>query len=173
MKGGEPMKKIVIGALFVVCAAVVTAPAPVCDTPLYTVRMEQVSNNMHFLPTEVTPFVYTAERGCTVTGTVVTYCSGQPLSTGSTFCPTCEPQDTCSGTCESCQQTCGTCWLTCPETCDLTCFYTCWPTCGSTCPNTCSTCEETCSTCPLTCRMTCNTCYETCENCDTTEETCQ
>ncbi|MBU7026917.1 MAG: hypothetical protein HXS48_08240 [Theionarchaea archaeon] len=148
--------------------AVVTARPWISDTPLYTVRMEQASSKMNFLPTAVNGFTYTTEKGYTLDCNVSGYCGAVPLISGGV------------STCETCQGQ-STCWNTCPDTCEPSCEGTCFgSTCSSTCPSTCSgqtcdtctqpTCEtcETCSTCPTqtsTCWSTCSgyTCKDTCE----------
>jgi hypothetical protein len=149
-------RKLIPFAVVIVCAVlcvatVVTATSRT-DTPLYTVRMEQASSKMNFLPTAVTTFTYTSEQGYTVDHDVSGgYCGIGPLHTGYNTC-----QNTCPETCE-------------PGTCDQTCPFTCWNTCEETCPSTCTeTCPYTCddftcsSTCEETCPNTCNTCWNTC-----------
>ena len=107
-------------ALVSVAITAVTASSWV-NTPLYTVRMEQVSNNMHFLPTEVNDFTYTAENGCNVTYDVSAYCDANASGID---------VQTYSGG--------DTCWLyyTCPFTCinNITCYWTCKPTACAPCP---------------------------------------
>ena len=56
---------ISIAAVFL-AVAFVTADSSFLNTPLYTFRMEKVSSEMNFLPTEVHTFVYTAEKGSTL-----------------------------------------------------------------------------------------------------------
>jgi hypothetical protein len=160
------------------------------DTPLYTIRMEQASSKMHFLPTEKNNFTYTAEQGCTMD------VSFQKLPSDAGIFSTSSP-DTCYGqiTCEgsyTCSQTCYgwthggiTCLITCnmwtctPETCLITCgnytcvaVITCMGTCVETCPATCETCEGQGWTCDATsCQETCSTCDQpTCP--DTCWDTC-
>jgi hypothetical protein len=55
----------IIGIAFVsiTVTAAVTAYSPLSHTPLYTVRMEQQSSGMHFLPTEMNSPTYTSEPG--------------------------------------------------------------------------------------------------------------
>lgn len=108
-------------------------------TPLYTVRMEQASSRMNFLPTEMKGFTYMTERGCSLNYDSLGYCSVSPLSDRPT-----SPQILCKWTdpYSTCQSTCSTCPVTCPETC-----YTCLvETCPDTCPMTCggSTCNPPC-----------------------------
>jgi hypothetical protein len=153
----------VVGITIIFLAAAVTANSLASSTPLYTLRMEQASNRMNFLPTAVNEFTYSAENGYTVDYTV-NGCCVQPLKPPTEFV-------TCPATCDE-----ETCWSTCPETCWSTCPLTCDdPTCPATCAITCSTCTqptcetcETCYTCP-TQTSTCNTCkgqetcWDTCE----------
>jgi hypothetical protein len=171
-------------AALAVCAVVfVTAASQASATPLFTVRMEQVSSKMNFLPTEINGFTYDTEKGYTVTFGINKYCSSDPSET--ILDDTCMTMcGTCPFSClESCFETCDT-WPSCPVTCD-TCTSNCNPTCyGPTCPQTC---EPTCETptCPHTCYETCETCddptcpytcYETCEDptCPVTcEPTCE
>ena len=139
-------KKRICGAA--ICAAVIACVTLVCaagsllaDTPLYTVRMEQVSSQMHFLPTAVHEIIYTADNGCTVNCTVSCCDSAEPLDIRTGF-PTCSTCDTCANTCpETCEgNTCD--HTSCQETCESTCSgWTCDPT---GCQNTCYTCEKTC-----------------------------
>lgn len=144
---------VVIG-IGIMCAALMTATTSP-HTPLYTVRMEQESNKMNFLPTEVNQFTYTAENGCTVLYEV-SLCGVHPLEepTVPETCPNTCDDETCYGptcpetscnTCSTCSSTCNTCTQPTCETCEETCPYTC-STCSSTCWNTCSgyTCKDTC-----------------------------
>ena len=165
MDGKQKTLIVVISALFVgyaVTAVVAAGPY----TPLYTLRMEQMSSEKNFLPTEKTPFTYTAEPGCTVNYPGSHYCGETPLYTGDPTCPrtcelSCDGEPTCEGpTCYS------TCYSTCPNTCPNTCADTCPNTCEETCPETCiESCIATCytcpATCPWTCSKTCSTCYST------------
>ena len=163
MDGKQKMIFVVMSVILAALAVTVTASALAGHTPLYTVRMEQASNKMHFLPTEMNGFTYTTEKGCTLECTVVRkYSDVTPLATlpYATMCITCEP--------DTCEATCGTCagW-TCDQTsCQQTC-YTCEGQ-GHTCDQT--SCQSTCSgnTCWSTCPYTCCT-YKYCE---TTEPTC-
>jgi hypothetical protein len=112
---------------------------------LYTVRMEQASNKMNFLPTAVNEFTLAAEKGYQLDYDSAGYCTVQPLKP-----PT--EVETCPETCDG--ETCGN---TCPLTCnDPTCPATCSVTCDTCTQPTCETCE-TCSTC-VTCGSTCSTC---------------
>ncbi|MGD2248114.1 MAG: hypothetical protein PVF58_06880 [Candidatus Methanofastidiosia archaeon] len=130
-------------AIMLFAAACVAANPQIFSTPLYTLRMEQASNKMNFLPTKTNGFMYTAESGYTLTCAITGYRGGvTPLNTkpGDTYCESCIP--------ETCEETCDwTCFETCPNTCEDTCE-------GPTCPYTCSgpTCEGTCtpSGCPWT-----------------------
>jgi hypothetical protein len=154
-----------VAGLFLACA--VTARSPPTSTPLYTIRMEQASSEMNFLPTAVSTFTYTTEKGYDLP---YAGCCGVPPSSAS---ETYEDCTTIEITCWSCW---NTCLNTCPNTC-RTCPQTCPNTCTNTCPNTCTnTCPNTCwNTCPNTCWDTCwNTCEYTCEGpeCTTIEITC-
>jgi hypothetical protein len=130
--------KVSLAVLAVVFLAVmwVAADYNTCHTPLYLYRMEQVSNKMGFLPTEITAFTYTAEYGfyqhCTIPGT---HDKMQYTTTEMTCIPF-----TCEVTCPD------TCPITCDDpTCILTCEATHWYTCEQTCPDTCEhTCRYTC-----------------------------
>jgi hypothetical protein len=159
---------------------------------LYTVRMEQASSEMNFLPTEQHNFTYTTEHGCTVDYTVSEYCSITGiLGTGSLdTCygyPTCEGFSTCWQTCNgwwthngyTCSISCGG-WTCTPHTCCTSCgnftcvaILTCMGTCIQTCPETCDTCQGHGWTCNATgCQNTCSTCDQptcsiTCDTCDT------
>ena len=154
MNGKQKIAVIVFSVtLAVIAATTVKASSSISNTPLYTVRMEQASSGMNFLPTQVNEFTYITEKGYSVNYATLGYCGVSPFSTGDT----CEP-DTCE--LETCEDP------TCPWTCWQTCSYTCNPTCNSstclnTCPSTCRTCPPTC---PLTCEPTCRefTCVKTC-----------
>jgi hypothetical protein len=131
------------------------------DTPLYTLRMEQVSNEMSFLTTEKNDFAYTIENGHILH--VDVFMKQCDILFHGPTCDGCETEDfTCPwASCEStCDYTCGTCPNTCGSTCSNTCSNTCPNTCGSTCGNTCpNTCGNTCpNTCWLSCYGTCITC---------------
>ncbi len=149
------MMGTVLVSLAVAC---VTASPWITNTPLYTVRMEQQSSEMNFLPTAVNGFTYTTGNGYTLNCAVAGSCnSARLLLTGNTC------WDSCGGTCEyTCWETCD--GQTCEGTCSVTCESTCPSTCASTCPNTCDgpTCESTCGN---TCEGTCygRTCWDTCE----------
>jgi hypothetical protein len=142
-----------MSAGFILLVAACSAVNSVANTPLYTVRMEQQSSKMGFLPTAVNVFAYTAEKGCILDYSAGKICGAVPLSTTpyDTYCETCGPE-TCEGTCETCE-----------ETCEETCYPTCADTCPQTCPDTCNTCHASCFTCnPPTCVLTCgSTCKET------------
>jgi hypothetical protein len=188
------MMVAITGAVAISCVVLfATAGSLMANTPLYTVRMEQSSSKMNFLPTAVNEFTYTAEKGYTVEYCMIGYCSKiQPLAV--------DTSETCSGwtcyasclgyTCSgfTCWGSCDgwtcfgvTCWNscdqftcsapdTCPDTCDWTCPVTCITCEGYTCDET--SCQETCSTCTETCP---NTCWETCDDptcLDTCERTC-
>lgn len=136
----------VVAVLFVVC---VSANSFVL-TPLYTIRMEQASNSMHFLPTAVSEFTYTTEKGCILVYEGHTSVNPLEEPTVPVTCPnTC--YDTCQSTCPyTCESTCD--GATCEDTCQSTCEG---PTCGGTCYG--PTCKSTCMTCspPPTCYPIC------------------
>lgn len=131
LKGGENMDKKLTAAvgITVVFLAVSVTASSLPATPLYTIRMEQQSSKMHFLPTAVSEFTYATTQGHTVS---YAYPGGQhlldnipttPICTGSG--PTC--WKTCLNTCPDTCYTCSTCLIeTCPDTCAFTCG-------GSTC----------------------------------------
>lgn len=137
---------MVIASLAITC---VTANSLTSNTPLYTLRMEQASSKMHFLPTAVNEFAFTAEKGYELTCDIEGNCSingydndANLLGTGASCVQT---------ECNTCMTYCGqnTCEYTCPATCPVTCGYscggtchTCWETCGKTCEET--TCPEEC-----------------------------
>lgn len=152
----------VIGVVAVLFAVTFTTASSLAGTPLYTVRMEQHSNNMNFLPTAVHGFTYTTENGYTLDYDVPKYCGGVvPLGTDATCFPTC--LNTCPNTCdETCPNTCDYTCDTCEETCPFTCPITCWVSCYGTCfGETCDFCEPTSyDTCtgPQTCVRTCYPC---------------
>lgn len=139
----------------VACAGSLPSAPPI---PLYTLRMEQASSSMNFLPTEHHPFTYTTEPGWVVTSPVEGWCGVIQPETGVSTCsdttcltywPTCS---TCSG--YTCEEICSTC----EDTCDHTCAgYTCEGTCGEL---TCQTCGSTCVG-PTCVQITCvpSTCY--------------
>lgn len=142
---------IVVTLLAATCA---TATSWSSTTPLYTFRMEQQSNKMHFSPATMNGFTYTTENGCTVAYDILGCCGAAPLifTQRSTECDeTCG--NSCGNTCDTCT---NTCWSTCPNTCGSTCPATCPSTCGSSCGGTCSTCGYTCE----------DTCEKTCEDCE-------
>ena len=145
--------------IMVILAAttLVTATSSTFNAPLYTYRMEQVSNRMNFLCTEMNRFSFEARDGFTVNCNVQAVTSAQPLST----------DETCEG--YSCFHT--MCYETCEE---LSCMESCVPTCIPTEDDTCMTLCYTCSgyTCDQTsCQNTCVTCSgPTCI--DTCQQTC-
>lgn len=163
-----------IGIVLVGIACVGASPSP-SDTPLYTVRMEQVSSAMHFLPTAVNGFVYNTESGYTLDHGLnyITVTPATPTYIG----PTCDY--TCAYTCEGHTHFGLTCWYTCGNftylvhTCEMSCgLWTCDG--GATCSTCVQTCLPTCQyTCPATCLNTCNgytcddtSCQNTCYTCD-------
>lgn len=98
-------------------------------TPLFTLRMEQQSHEMNFLPTEINEFTYTAEMGHTLSYDAGC-CNVSPLDIEPT-----NEQNLCEYTVDT----------SCPDTCLSTCPDTCVDTCPSTCQgNTCegSTCGD-------------------------------
>ena len=134
----------------------VTASSQMVNTPLFAVRMEQASSKMNFLPTVVNEFVYTSEKGYTLSHDVPGEFCGDIglLDTEYSTCP-----ETCP---ETCVKTCHTCVVTCPYTCVDTCPVSCYGTCYLTC-GTCSTCQGY-STCDYTCWLSCE--GNTCNTCD-------
>ena len=135
------MKRIYLSVIIsITVLAVSTLVAGTSSTtPLYTVRYQQASSSLNFLPTAVTGFTYTTQKGYTLQYDCLGhYGTLLDVTTGKTCEGTCQGQQTCQGY----------------TTCDLTCWGTCPNTCGSTCPLTCSTCEQTC--------FTCDTCYVSC-----------
>jgi len=153
IKGGDITKKVLLsvtgGVVVLLAVACVTASSLAVSTPLYTVRMEQASSRMNFLPAEKNGFIYAAENGYNLNYEVTAYCGDMETlgkctyneTTCAVTCETCETCETCPGmfTCEntSCQPTCplgtcaATCAYTCPYTCDYSCEggYTCYPIC--------------------------------------------
>lgn len=131
-------------ALVLFAVTAVAASAWTLNTPLYMVRMEKASNKMNFLPTAVTEFTYTTEKGYNLDYCVAGSCGVTPLATTPiSTCDTCDTCWTCPFTVCTCLVSCGG---TCPETCPNTCEYTCDdPTCYDTCEQTCRyTCEKPC-----------------------------
>lgn len=144
-------KKVLIAVASIALASLaitaVTASSLALNTPLYTLRMEQASSKMNFLPTAMNKFAYTTENGYNLDyEALVEYCGAVPLGSVDTCeitCPfvSCEVGtcSSCSGyTCDatSCQPTCqsscgGTCWETCPWTCNQ------WTCPGFTCDGPC------------------------------------
>ena len=65
--GNQKMPIVTIGAVLVVLAmTVVTANLLTSHTPLYMVRMEQMSSKMIFLPTVTNEFTYVTQKGVKV-----------------------------------------------------------------------------------------------------------
>ncbi|KYK28696.1 MAG: hypothetical protein HXS48_14125 [Theionarchaea archaeon] len=131
---------VVLVSLAVTC---VSAASWTSNTPLFTMRMEQASSKMNFLPTEKIAFAYATESGYNLncnaaagTGELLGNCTDYDTTCLLT-CP-----DSCAGTCD----TCG--GYTCDETsCQPTCpAGTCSATCWDTCPV--RTCIETLCHCP-------------------------
>jgi len=128
MKGNKLVSIGVIGIALVSLAVAVTATSLGCNTPLYTVRMEQVSSKMSFLPTEMNEFTYTAEKGHNADYDLQADYDYSSLPLGGPTCPyTC--WETCpNGICQ--EKTCG------HPICSPTCWYTCEVTCPVICPDT-------------------------------------
>lgn len=155
---------VVIGVAVVSFAVAFVSASALPSTPLYTVRMEQASSKMGFLPTAVNEFDYTTESGYTLSFNISGGHGSVLRGTDATCFPTCS---TCPYTCD---ETCpATCPNTCPDTCPATCVNTCPDTCDYTCPATCVTCPGICTyvqtcryTCPETCPNTCSTCAPEC-----------
>ena len=118
------MLLVVSSVAIVLLAAVAVTASSSISTPLYTVRMEQVSSKMNFLPTQMNGFTYTAEKGSILNYNVSNRCFAAPLAPTNGGGETCWPQ------CDTSQPTCSTC----DETCSSTCPYTCS---GETCSDTC------------------------------------
>ena len=138
-------QKVIFAAIstaVILCAiTTVIASFKISKTPLYIIRMEQVSSKMNFLPTTMSGFIYTAENGYTLNYNVFEgYCGASSFNV---------PAGTCYDTCPyTCPNYC-TYPLTCPRTCQaLTNCLPCEETYGDTCPFTCGTCYITC---PHTC----------------------
>ena len=143
MKRNQKIACFSIVVLVGIAVAAVTASS-LPNTPLYTVRMEQASYKMGFLPTAVNEFAYTTAHGYTVQ-----YDAGK-----ATIIPLEPPTEvpTCPYTCDddTCQQTCpDTCWSTCSSSCGGTCPATCEPTCEQ------QTCGDSCHTEP-SCKIVCD-----------------
>ena len=136
-------KKVLITVASIAMASLaitaVTASSLALNTPLYTLRMEQASSKMNFLPTAMNKFAYTTENGYNLDyEALVGYCGAVPLGSLYTCEVTC-PYVTCVvGTCSSCSG------YTCDATsCQPTCWYTCEWTCNQwTCPG--FTCDGPC-----------------------------
>jgi hypothetical protein len=137
---------VVSVSVVLLAVATVTASTRKANTPLYTLRMEQASSKMNFLPTEMTEFTYTTEEGYTMNHGAGC-CNGAYINAETEY-QTC--RETCGSTCDTCETCPNTCWSTCPNTCWSTCPNTCWSTCPETCPSTCS------NTCWSTCNPTCD-----------------
>ncbi|MBU7018406.1 MAG: hypothetical protein HXS44_12925 [Theionarchaea archaeon] len=118
---------VVVTFLAITC---VTARSLASNTPLYTLRMEQASSKMNFLPTTVNKFAFTAEKGYELTCNI----DGNSRDLHGIDTPSFDETEC---------YPCPTYVLTCPDTCD-TCLDTCPDTCeGPTCPvPTCD--DETC-----------------------------
>ena len=140
-------KKILAAAIGMAVLAVTYATAaPSLNTPLYTYRMEQSSSKMHFLPTDINCYTYTAEKGYHIHDNICDIANkGGGIDS---------VINTCNGTGYTCNGE-PTCHSSCPDTCRETCpgWFTCWETCY----------EPTCETCSITCDPGCLTAAtETC-----------
>ena len=122
VKRGKQTAIAVFGVLIAFLTALdVMANPQISDTPLYTFRIEQASNEMNFLPTTVNTFTYLAEEEYTLEyGPPELRDSTNPLSTFEWTCI----DSTCGNTCN----TCYSCWLTC-EASKRTCPSTSCPGC--------------------------------------------
>lgn len=172
---------------FAITAAAANTLSP--NTPLYTFRMEQVSSEMNFLPTEKNDFNYTAENGCTLNYAIQASSAVSIITTSGTCreCRNITNLRTCPKTCETCPGDfgCKKTWDTCHTHCPITCLPTCpgIKTCADTCKKTCPGkigCEKTWDTCHITCPITCSptcfwnrTCTYTCEKTCPESHTCQ
>lgn len=181
---------VIVAIAFLAITYVTASPRVSINTPLYNLRMEQVSSGKNFSPAQMSGFTYTAGNGYNLNYGVSGWYGAEPLAdptkppacqTYECTCPfdctidytcdvTCKVQcvntwSTCVATCNTCAQTCGS---TCGYTCDDETCYTCPETCGDTCGDTCAyTCVNTCETCVYTCQNTCwDTCPDTCWTCD-------
>ena len=77
---------IALASIALVCALTAVTAYPPSHTPLFTVRMEQVSSEMKFLPTAVEEFVYTAEQGYELDfDAPVEQCRAEPLAIARTM----------------------------------------------------------------------------------------
>jgi hypothetical protein len=103
---------------FVFFAAVVTASFyAASNTPLYNYRMEQASNKMHFLPTDMNTFAYNTEKGYNVDFEVTGNPDDGIMYTWQS--PWTCVFSTCNYTCQTCDgPTCVTCGYSCGGTCD-------------------------------------------------------
>lgn len=118
----------------------VTARLWTTTTPLHTYRMEQASDEMNFLPTEMAEFTYNAEKGYNITFEILENFEDVALVTWQT--PYTCIYSTCKYTCTTCDgptclETCP-CTVSCGPTCQDSCDYgrcppTYWETCGSSC----------------------------------------
>ncbi len=149
------MISVAVGvALACLTLTFVTATTSHSNTPLYTLRMEQVSSHMNFLPTAVNKFTYITEGGYTLKCRVCGRFDGVNPFAPVTDEPGCTeaPMFTCRET--ICVTTCPTCTNTCPNTCQVSCNGTCYASCYGTCYE---------QTYQVSCYGTCyDTCWETC-----------
>lgn len=144
------LQLLAIGIVVILAATTfVTASSSTFNAPLYTYRMEQASNRMSFLCTEMNGFTFEAREGFMLDYNVKGVFPAKPLGTLDTCFETC-PQSCLFTSCPEThvQLTClVSCMLTCIGTEEITCYgYSCDYTCnGYTCIAT--SCQETCSIC--------------------------
>lgn len=120
----KKMSLAVIGvAIASLAVAAVTANSWTLYTPLYTMRMEQASNKMNFLPTEMNTFTYNTEKGYNLNYGTLRNSEDKPFYTFQT--PWTCVFSTCVYTCTTCDG--PTCPVTCSYTCPDTFFCTCNP----------------------------------------------
>lgn len=129
-------KKLMVVALIAATALIIATTVSASSftgSPLFSLRMEQQSSKMNFLPAEIKGFTYAAESKSCLTLDMSLCCNAVPLGPE----PTSEQNpcewtvQTCPLTClNTCPQTCQTCYTCLVETCPNTCSFTCG---GSTC----------------------------------------
>jgi len=113
----KQMSVVVVSVTLVLLAVTtVTASSWTSHTPLYTFRMEQASNKMNFLYTEVNDFTYTADNEYKLSYDALECCDVKPLGT----CPNTQCAYTCPVT--MCETT------YCEATCEESCRFTSCPT---------------------------------------------
>ena len=119
MEKDQKMVALMSTALLLLILSAAASPETVY-TPLYMVRMEQTSDDMNFLPTEMSGFTYETEKGCTVNCSVKGMCGNVDALTVYTCYDTCH-------------RTCRTCFPPCAYNVDAYTVYTCYDTCHHTC----------------------------------------